>query len=65
MKKNTEIKFTFPSMFLTTCFIVMRIFGIINWEWYWLIAPIWIPILLIMVFVIIIIFALIIAKILE
>jgi hypothetical protein len=28
---------------ITLIFILMRIFGIVNWPWYILITPIWVP----------------------
>lgn len=31
---------------LTIAFIVLRLCGIISWPWLWVLAPIWLPILL-------------------
>jgi len=30
---------------LTIVFIVMKLLGKINWSWWWVLAPIWLPIL--------------------
>ena len=42
---------------LTICFIVLKLIGIINWSWVWVISPIWISAIIIMVLVIIFIVA--------
>lgn len=31
---------------LTICFIVLKLIGIINWSWVWVISPIWISIII-------------------
>ena len=31
---------------LTICFIVLKLIGIINWSWLWVISPIWISIII-------------------
>lgn len=36
---------------LTTVFIVLKLIGIINWSWFWVLSPIIIPIGLILVIV--------------
>jgi hypothetical protein len=28
---------------LTITFITLRLLGVINWSWWWVLAPIWIP----------------------
>lgn len=40
---NTKITFNLP-VFLTLLFVILQIFGIINWPWYFIIAPILISI---------------------
>ena len=39
---------------LTIVFIVLKLIGVINWSWVWVLAPLWIPIALISLFLIII-----------
>lgn len=28
---------------LTICFIVLRLTGFIDWDWWWVLAPLWVP----------------------
>lgn len=28
---------------LTIVFIVLKLIGVINWSWWWVLAPLWIP----------------------
>lgn len=35
-------------------FLVLKLCGVIAWSWWWVTAPLWIPILLIIIFLIII-----------
>lgn len=39
---------------LTLVFIVLKLIGVINWSWWWVLAPLWIPIGIVLVLVIII-----------
>lgn len=34
---------------LLIVFIVMKLIGVINWGWGWVLAPLWIPILIVLV----------------
>ncbi len=38
---------------LTIAFIVLKLCGVINWSWWWVFAPIWIPLALVMVLVLV------------
>ena len=38
---------------LTICFIVLKLIGIINWSWVWVISPIWITAIIIILLAII------------
>lgn len=31
---------------LTIIFIVLKVIGVIDWSWIWVLAPLWIPVLL-------------------
>lgn len=33
---------------LSVAFIVMKLCGIINWSWIWVLSPIWIPLIIIL-----------------
>lgn len=46
MKDNKTISFSlgsFPSL-LTVAFIGLKIVGKIDWSWWWVLSPLWIPI---------------------
>lgn len=34
---------------LTVAFIVLRLTGYIDWDWWWVLAPLWVPILILFV----------------
>ena len=34
---------------LLIVFIVLKLIGIINWSWGWVLAPLWIPVLLVVI----------------
>ena len=34
---------------LTIAFIVLKLLGVINWSWIWVLSPIWIPIIFVIV----------------
>lgn len=36
---------------LTIVFIVLKLCGVIGWSWWWVLAPLWIPALLLLAFV--------------
>lgn len=38
---------------LTIAFIVLKLCGIITWSWWWVLAPLWIPMALIILIIII------------
>lgn len=38
---------------LTILFIGLRLTGFIDWAWYWLIAPLWMPVALVLAIVIV------------
>lgn len=35
---------------LLIVFIVLKLIGVINWGWGWVLAPLWIPILIVLVY---------------
>ena len=37
---------------LTVAFVVLKLCGVISWSWWWVFAPIWIPITLVLFFLI-------------
>ena len=38
-------------------FLVLKLTGHIDWSWWWVTAPLWIPVLLVLVFVTIVVWA--------
>ena len=36
---------------LTITFVVLKIMGVISWHWFWVISPLWLPLLLVIVIV--------------
>lgn len=38
---------------LQVAFIVLKLCGVINWSWVWVLAPLWIPIVLALVIVVV------------
>ncbi len=50
---------------LTIAFIVLKLIGEIDWSWLWVLAPLWIPTLLVLGFLFIIVLFWLIGKTLE
>jgi hypothetical protein len=45
---------SFTLELLTVLFIALKLTGVIDWSWWWVLAPIWIPLLIVLVIAIII-----------
>ncbi len=54
-EKNTSVISINFSGVLLVAFIVMKLCGVINWSWWWVLAPIWVPIAIILVILVVII----------
>jgi hypothetical protein len=50
MKTRITINLCSP---LTIVFLVLKLCGVINWSWWWVLSPIWIPIALVIILLII------------
>lgn len=48
-KKDNQVTGVGFCGLLTIAFIVLKLVGIINWSWVWVLAPIWIPILIVLI----------------
>ena len=46
-EKTTSGGIGFDSALLLT-FIILKLVGVINWSWWWVLSPIWIPVVLLM-----------------
>ena len=67
--KKTVIKFEGPSidtlMVLTIVFITLKLTNVIDWGWGWVLAPLWLPVALMVAVFLLLITAYIIIKILD
>lgn len=48
---DKEVTYKYPSTLsiLGIVFIVLKLTGVINWSWWWVTAPFWIPIVLVII----------------
>ena len=48
---DKEVTYKYPSTLsiLGIVFIVLKLTGVINWSWWWVTAPFWIPIALVII----------------
>lgn len=51
-KERISISFSGTSL-LSVAFIVLKLCNVIDWSWWWVLAPIWIPIALVIVLLIV------------
>lgn len=42
---TVHVKVSFPGT-LTLIFIVLKLLGVIAWSWWWVLCPVWIPLLI-------------------
>ena len=48
-RKIVKITISWPiSLILTLIFLTLKLAGEINWSWWWVFAPIWVPIVLVL-----------------
>jgi Flp pilus assembly protein TadB len=49
-RKNSEVRYASIgfSDLLAIAFIVLKLCGVISWPWVWVLAPIWIPLALVL-----------------
>jgi len=40
--------------FLAIAFIVLKLVGVISWSWWWVLAPLWIPVALALLYVVVV-----------
>jgi hypothetical protein len=51
-KERISVSFSGTSL-LSVAFIVLKLCNVIDWSWWWVLAPIWIPIVLVIILLII------------
>jgi Flp pilus assembly protein TadB len=49
-RKNNEVRYTSIGFgdLLALAFIILKLCGVISWPWVWVLAPIWIPLALVL-----------------
>ena len=47
-KSNTKFGVTFADLLLVA-FIVMKLAGVIDWSWWWVFSPLWVPLGLLLI----------------
>ncbi len=52
MQKETSSGIGFTSLLLLA-FIVLKLTNVINWSWWWVLSPFWIPVVIVIVLLII------------
>ena len=50
-EKNVKIPGLFSTL-LTIAFIVLKLCNVINWSWWWVLAPLWIPFVLAIILIV-------------
>lgn len=51
-KSDTSSGIGFPGL-LAIAFIILKLTNVIDWSWWWVLSPIWIPIVFIVIFLIV------------
>lgn len=49
--KNQVVSSSGGGISLTMLFIVLKLVGVISWSWWWVLAPTWIPLVLVLILV--------------
>ena len=52
--KNVKIEIGGPSFVLFLVFLILKLCKVINWSWWWVTAPLWIPLGLAIIFIVIV-----------
>lgn len=52
---NSNVVYRGPGLcpILTVAFIILKLCGVISWSWWWVLAPTWIPLAIVLVILII------------
>ena len=53
MDNNVRVQGSGLSTLLTVAFVVLKLCGVINWAWVWVLAPFWIPLAIAVVMLVI------------
>ena len=60
MKKNQYNLAPFVIVFLV--FLILKLTGVVNWSWWWITAPLWAPIALLLILLVLFYYALFFAR---
>lgn len=52
-KQNVTVSFPLAGL-LTVAFVVLKLCHVIDWSWWWVLAPIWIPVAIVLIIAIIV-----------
>lgn len=52
---NSNVVYRGPGIgsILTVAFVILKLCGVISWSWWWVLAPTWIPLAIVLVILII------------
>lgn len=50
---GVAVPFVLLSGMVTALFVVLKVFGIITWSWWWVLSPVWLPVIIFIAAVII------------
>ena len=53
-KKTVTASGSGISTILLVVFIVLKCTGLINWSWWWVLAPLWIPAILVFIYLVVV-----------
>lgn len=62
MSDTVTVKFGGFTTLLTIAFIVLKLCNVITWSWWWVLSPLWIPVVLIIFALLIFMFLYVFAK---
>lgn len=51
MKEKKGNSGTVSCVLLTIIFVVLKLTGVVNWPWIWVVSPLWIPLAIVLGFV--------------
>ena len=52
-KQNVTVSFPLAGL-LTVAFVVLKLCHVIDWSWWWVLSPVWIPVAIALVFMVIV-----------
>lgn len=62
---TTSVNTTGPYTLLTVTLVILKALGYIQWSWWWVFAPIWMPMVLVLVIALLIFISKIVAHVID